>query len=73
MCPTQYTALLDFLRANRLEYGYASFWNAGKFTVLSNHEVRVRQVMFEGGIPVPMRKLSSNRWYLPSAWRGPTA
>jgi len=72
LLPTPHTELLDFLRANHLQYGYASFWNAGKFTVLSNHEVRVRQVTFEGGMPAPMRKLSSNRWYLPSAWRGET-
>ena len=72
LLPNQHTELVDFLRANKLQYGYASFWNAGKFTVLSNHEVRVRQVMFEGGLPMPMRKLSSDRWYWPSTWRGPT-
>ncbi|WP_157201347.1 hypothetical protein [Massilia sp. Root418] len=70
--PSPENNLLDYLRANGLHYGYASFWNAGKLTVLSGHEVKVRQVVIEGGVPMPMRKLASNRWYQPAAWSGPT-
>ncbi|WP_090323363.1 hypothetical protein [Duganella sp. CF517] len=64
--------LAGFLRAQGLRYGYATFWVAGKTSVLSSGAVRVRQVEFERGLPQPMRKLSSDRWYAPAAWRGPT-
>lgn len=64
--------LADYLEQQGLRYGYASFWNAGKVTVLSDGAVRIRQVEFEGGLPRPLRKLSSDRWYAPEAWRGPT-
>lgn len=64
--------LAGFLRAQGLGYGYATFWVAGKTTVLSSGAVRVRQVEFERGLPQPMRKLSSDRWYDPATWQGPT-
>jgi hypothetical protein len=64
--------LADFLGAQGLRYGYATFWNAGKLSVLSGGAVRVRQVELQRGLPLPMRKLSSNRWYNREAWRGPT-
>lgn len=70
--PSANNDLLAFLRDNGLQYGYASFWNAGKLTVMSNHGIRVRQVVIENGLPMPMRKLSSNRWYQLAAWNGPT-
>jgi len=60
----------NFLREQGLKYGYATFWNAGKQSVLSAGQVRVRQIEIERGLPQPLRKLSSNRWYQPSAWRG---
>lgn len=65
-------ALLTALRARGLHYGYASYWNAGVLTVLSAGDVKVRQVLPDNGLPVPMRHLSSNRWYEPEAWTGPT-
>ncbi|MBJ7313312.1 hypothetical protein ACFOLJ_14570 [Rugamonas sp. CCM 8940] len=61
-----------FLEENKLHYGYATFWNAGKVTVLSQQHVKVRQVSLETGVPMPMRTLSSNRWYRPEAWQGET-
>jgi hypothetical protein len=61
-----------FLEDNKLQYGYAQFWSAGKITVLTEQRVKVRQVNFENGMPVPMRILSSNRWYRAEAWGGPT-
>jgi hypothetical protein len=69
---SQHQALIDFLVKSGLHYGYASYWNAGSVSVLSNELVLVRQVVFEHGIPMPMRHLSSNRWYRPSAWKGET-
>ncbi|TFW19767.1 hypothetical protein [Duganella callida] len=64
--------VVNFLRDQGLRYGYATFWNANKLTVLSAGAVKVRPVTVEGGIPLPMRKLSSNRWYRPEAWQGET-
>lgn len=64
--------LVDYLKQQGLRYGYASFWNAGKLTVLGDGAVRIRQVEFDHGLPLPLRKLSSDRWYAPETWRGPT-
>lgn len=64
--------LINFLRKNNLEYGFSSYWNAGSLTVLSDGEVKVRQIVFSNGVPAPMRHLSSNRWYRPSMWQGET-
>jgi hypothetical protein len=64
--------LIDFLIHNNLRYGYATYWNAGVLSVLSNEKSLVRQVIVGNCIPVPMRHLSSNRWYRPSAWHGET-
>lgn len=64
--------LADYLSKNRLKYGYATYWHAGVISVLSDERSLVRQVVIENGIPMPMRWLSSNRWYRPSAWQGET-
>lgn len=64
--------LADFLQREGLRYGYSTFWHAGKTTVLSGGAARVRQVVLERGLPLPMRKLGSNRWYTPDAWQGPS-
>ena len=56
---------------NELKYGYASYWNAGVTTVLTDERVQVRQIHI-GGLPVPMRHLSSNRWYRADAWKQET-
>lgn len=64
--------LIEFLKSNNLQYGYATYWNAGVLTVLGEEKVKVRQVHIHQGKPVPMRHLSSNNWYLPSAWDGKT-
>lgn len=68
--PTDARRLTDFLEKQGLRYGYSPFWSAGKMTVLSEQRVRIRQIYFEHGLPVPMRVLSSNRWYRPEAWQG---
>jgi hypothetical protein len=61
---------INFLRKNDLEYGYASYWNANKLTVLSDGEVKIRGINMNNGIPMPFRWGSSNRWYQQSAWQG---
>jgi len=64
--------LIHELKLEGLEYGYASYWNAGALTVLSDEDLKVRPILIHHGIPVPMRHLSSNAWYRPEAWSGPT-
>ena len=72
MIQTPDQQVINFLRDQGLHYGYATFWNASKLTVLSNSDVKVRPIMLEQGLPQPSRGLSSNRWYAPAAWRGET-
>ena len=64
--------LIDFMLTNGLRYGYATYWNAGVLSVLSDEKVLVRQIGIDRGLPMPMRWLSSNRWYRTSAWQGET-
>jgi hypothetical protein len=64
--------LAEYLGAQGLHYGYASYWNAAPITVFSAQNVRVRQIELSQGKPLPMRQLSSDRWYWPSAWQGQT-
>lgn len=64
--------LADYLKQQGLRYGYATFWNAGKLSVLSGGAAQVRPVALDRGLPQPSRKLSSNRWYTPAAWQGAT-
>lgn len=64
--------LVDFLKQNNLSYGYAGYWNAGLFSVLSSGDVLIRQVLINGGLPIPMRHLSSNTWFDPEKWNGRT-
>lgn len=62
--------LADFLHANGLLYGYATFWSAGRYTVQSGQAVRVRQVEMKNGMLTPFYHLASDRWYQPEAWQG---
>lgn len=64
--------LIHFLESEGLHYGYATFWHANQTTVLSDGIVKIRQIQFADGMPTPMRHLSSNRWYDPGTWQGPT-
>jgi hypothetical protein len=67
-----YHQFAAYLEQQGLRYGYASFWNAGRLTLLSEQKVKVRQVSLDNGLPVPVRHLSSDRWYQAEAWRGET-
>jgi len=64
--------LSNFLEDHDLRYGYATYWNAGVTSVLSDENVLVRQVAIENGVPMPMRHLSSDKWYRANTWQGPT-
>lgn len=60
------------MKSGSLRYGYASYWNAGILSVLSDEKVLVRQIVIDGGLPMPMLWWASNRWYRPEAWQGET-
>lgn len=62
--------LVAFLKKQGLRYGYATYWNAGAFSVLSGGEVKVRQIEIAGDLPVPMHHHASNQWFRPSQWSG---
>jgi hypothetical protein len=64
--------MIEFFKQNGLEYGYAPFWDAGRLTVRAGHQVRLRQIKIENGLPVPMRHLASDRWYEADTWKGRT-
>lgn len=62
-------SLIQLLTQHDLRYGYASYWNAGALSVLSNEQVKIRQIMAgNDGLPAPFRWLGSNAWYRPAAW-----
>ncbi|MDX8524179.1 hypothetical protein RFM68_06655 [Mesorhizobium sp. MSK_1335] len=67
-----FSGLARYLEDNGLAYGYATYWNAGPLSVLSDERVLVRQITLDGPLPTPMRFLSSDRWYLADAWKGET-
>ncbi|USX21909.1 hypothetical protein NHH82_07055 [Oxalobacteraceae bacterium OTU3REALA1] len=67
-----YHQFADFLDQQNLHYGYTTFWHAGRLTLLSGGKVKVRQIGLDNGLPVPVRHLSSDRWYDAAAWTGPT-
>jgi hypothetical protein len=58
-----YQRLAQYLDAHDLEFGYATYWNAGVVTALSDDRVRIRQVTLRNGYVGPFRWLSSPRWY----------
>lgn len=61
---------VEALRSKGLEYGYATYWNSGVITVLSGEDVRVRQIEFSHGMPVPRLHLASRNWFRSEAWAG---
>ena len=67
-----YLQLAQYLQQQGLHYGYASFWNAGIISLLSEQRVQTRQITIENGLPMPVRHLSSDRWYEAVTWDGPT-
>lgn len=70
--PSAHVEAMNALQREGLHYGYASYWNSGVITILSGGNVKVRQIDFQSGIPVPRLHLASNRWYRPEAWKGET-
>ena len=57
--------LITFLKEHDLHYGYASFWNASKLTVLSGKEVNIRHITHSGETE---DMLSLFRWFCKNEW-----
>lgn len=55
-----------------LEWGYATWWNAGATTVLSEGKARVSPVAFSAGRLAPYPAMRQSNWYSPEAWGGET-
>ncbi|QOY62384.1 hypothetical protein INQ40_10845 [Lysobacter sp. H21R4] len=68
--PSVHVQTMEALKAAGLQYGYASYWNSGVITILSGGDVKVRQIDFLRGLPVPRPHLASNTWYRSDAWKG---
>ncbi|HHL39852.1 MAG TPA: hypothetical protein ENJ37_05050 [Deltaproteobacteria bacterium] len=62
-----------FLEAEGASYGYATFWNAGVITALSDWRVQTNQILINAeGLLEPYYWLSSRRWYAAENHRGPS-
>jgi hypothetical protein len=55
--------LVSFLKANGLERGFASYWNADALTVLSNYQIMVAHI--ENERPMPWLFMTSKAIYQP--------
>ncbi len=57
--------LIETLKAENFRYGFASFWNANVNTVLSEGEVKVREVSIKPSYGVTDRLFQANKnWYV---------
>jgi len=69
---TPHMRLADLLEREGLHWGYATWWNAGVVTVLTDSLVRVTPVdLADNGI-YPFGYMVLNDWYLPDRWNGET-
>ena len=64
--------LTDYLQENDLRYGYASFWHAGKHTVLSDGKVQINGVVLGDSAVTPYLWLSCEDCYDPDTYYGET-
>ena len=53
----------EFLESNGLQYGYATFFNAEEYSVLSNNKVRIRGIKFDKDKIMPYNWLTSKHFY----------
>lgn len=60
----------DFLEKKGLKYGYATFFNAEEYTVLSNNKVKVRGIRFDNEQIMPYNWLTSDHFYEPDYYIG---
>lgn len=62
----------DFLEENELQYGYATFFNAEEYSILSDNKVRIRGIMFNEKEIMPYNWLTSSSFYEPDYYSGKT-
>jgi len=55
--------LISYLNARGLNYGYASFWNASKYTVASDNEIKIRHILYNGNSFEMFNWFNKNEWY----------
>ena len=55
--------LAAYLQEQGVTYGYATFWNAGAVTVLTDSQVKVRSVEISAGDLAPYIYNAANAWY----------
>ena len=61
-------AIEEYLEAKGLTYGFATFWNAGPVTVISDDTIRVRNVnVNEDGTVTPYQYQSEDEWFIPQS------
>ncbi|MBN1892569.1 MAG: hypothetical protein JW780_07295 [Clostridiales bacterium] len=58
-----YHRITAFLQSQQLEYGYATFWNSQAITVLSDNEIRVRDIEICSDGIKPRMYQSSAEWF----------
>ncbi len=65
------TALVNFLDSNGLEFGFATYWNAARNTLLSNGEVEINSVVFSDYVR-PYYWINDTKRYADSVYSGNT-
>lgn len=55
--------LIDYLKANELDFGFGSYWEANINTYLSGESIIIRPVFITHGQMTPMRWTSALSWY----------
>lgn len=55
--------VIEEMRKNNLKNGYASFWNASIFTVLTNGDINVRHI-----IPLNGKDMGPHKWFCKNDW-----
>jgi hypothetical protein len=72
LTPSPSENLVEVLKDNGLRWGYATWWNAGRTTVLSNGFAHVNPVNLGNAGMAPFTNMVLKDWYRPSSWRGQT-
>lgn len=60
---TDASRIIDLVERNDLTYGYAEFWKANVVTVLSNSDVKIRNIKFEDDQVLPYYYQNCNSWF----------
>jgi hypothetical protein len=64
--------ITNFLEEKGLQYGYATFFNAEEYSILSNNKVRIRGIRLNEKEIMPYNWLTSSRFYEPDYYSGKT-